>query len=114
MITFKFQNILISLLLLLVITNKEGYGFGTVQQADTLLRKFPGHVNAQGSYQPEQTKLHEIIHTRLDIQPDWEKQQLSGTAFIQFKPYFYDQDTIVLDAKGFDIKHVSLLANKTP
>ncbi|MCF0073319.1 HEAT repeat domain-containing protein [Dyadobacter sp. CY261] len=77
--------------------------------ADTLYRRNPGAVTPQGPYRPEKPRKHDILYTRLDVQPDWVKQQLPGSAILKFKPHFYSQSTLELDAKGFEIKGISLL-----
>lgn len=51
-----------------------------------------------------------LLHTQLDLQIDWEKQRLPGKATLWLKPHFYPASTLVLDAKGMDIKEVSLVA----
>ena len=50
----------------------------------------------------------DIIHTKLDVKFDWEKQRLMGKAWITAKPYFYATNKIELDAKGFDINKVTM------
>jgi aminopeptidase N len=60
-------------------------------------------------YQASYTRLHDLLHTKLTVAFDWQKQQLNGTAELIIKPYFYEQKEIILDAKGFDIHEVSLL-----
>ncbi|MDJ1484656.1 M1 family aminopeptidase [Cytophagaceae bacterium YF14B1] len=65
-------------------------------------------------YQPERTRKHDLLHTRLDVRFDWNKQHLLGTATLTLKPHFYTQDSLYLDAKGFDIQSINLLeAGKT-
>lgn len=53
-------------------------------------------------------RMVDIIHTKLDVRFDWEKQYLHGNASITLKPYFYPVKEITLDAKNFDIKSVML------
>ncbi|MDF2455705.1 MAG: pepN [Cytophagaceae bacterium] len=60
-------------------------------------------------YQASYTRLHDLLHTKLTVAFDWQKQQMNGTANLVLKPYFYDQKEIILDAKGFDIHEVSLV-----
>ncbi len=60
-------------------------------------------------YQPERTRRHDLLHTKLEVSFDWANQHLLGTATLTLKPYFYTQDSVHLDAKGFDIKEVALL-----
>ncbi len=64
-------------------------------------------------YRSSATRTIDILHTKLDVRLDWEKQFLLGKATITLKPYFYPVKEITFDAKGFDIKEVSLLA-KSP
>lgn len=65
-------------------------------------------VPAQGSYNASRTIEHDLIHTKLEIKPDWKKQYLYGKATLTFKPHFYPQKSITLDAKSFDIQEVML------
>ncbi len=57
---------------------------------------------------------NDIIHTKLDVRFDWTKQQLNGKAWITAKPYFYPTNSIVFDAKTFDIHKVTLEGSNTP
>ena len=59
-------------------------------------------------YQAANTRTFDLIHTTLDVRFDWEKQQLSGKAELTLKPYFYATNQLELDAKGFDLRAVSL------
>ncbi|SEM08186.1 aminopeptidase N [Olivibacter domesticus] len=66
------------------------------------------HANApdidiyHGSY-PVKMK---IIHTALDLRFDWTKSWVMGNAKLTVQPYFYPQDSIVLDANGFEINNI--------
>ena len=60
-------------------------------------------------FNPSRTKEHDLLHTKLRVSFDWQKQYLQGTAELRLKPYFYPQDTLVLDAKGMEIHSVSLI-----
>lgn len=64
-------------------------------------------------YHPSRTIESDLLHTRLDVRFDWEKQYLYGKAILSFKPYFYPQTTLNLDAKGFTINRVSRLQKKS-
>ncbi len=64
------------------------------------------------TYKSADEKLHDLIHTKLEVSFDWEKQQLLGTATLELKPYFYKKDVLILDAKGFDIEHVNLVTGE--
>lgn len=51
----------------------------------------------------------DIIHTRLELKPDWENCQLYGKATLVMKPYFYATSIVKIDAVGFDINYVFLI-----
>ncbi len=72
----------------------------------------PIWVMPKGDYNPEKTKAFRLIHTKLAVGFDWQKQQLNGVATLTMSPYFYAQDSVILDAKGFDIGKVELLEGK--
>ena len=76
---------------------------------DTLYRRTPGIVTPKGPYRPEKTIKNNILYTRLDVKFDWERQQVPASAIIKFSPHFYPQNTLELDAKGFEIKGISQL-----
>ncbi|WP_347157154.1 M1 family aminopeptidase [Pontibacter chitinilyticus] len=61
------------------------------------------------SFNPSRTLENDLLHTTLRVSFDWQKQYLNGTAEITAKPWFYPQNTLVLDAKGMDIHSVSLM-----
>jgi aminopeptidase N len=60
-------------------------------------------------YRASYTIEYDLLHTKLEVAIDWEKQQLPGKAYLRLKPHFYPTDSLVLDAKGMDIREVSLL-----
>ncbi|MCJ8166893.1 M1 family metallopeptidase [Pontibacter sp. E15-1] len=69
----------------------------------------PAWVPQQHAFNPSRTKAHDLLHTKLRVSFDWEKQYLNGTAELKLKPWFYPQDSLVLDAKGMTIHSVSLM-----
>ena len=71
---------------------------------DEILVK-PAHIG----YQETATKEFDLLHTTLNVRFDYEKQYLYGTAEVTLVPWFYTTDSLVLDAKGFDIHEVSLM-----
>ncbi|WP_439555200.1 M1 family aminopeptidase [Dyadobacter sp.] len=92
----------------LLLTSVSAAPFNRVP-ADTVYRRNPGTITKKGPYRPERTRKSDIIYTRLDVQFDWVKQQVPASAVIAFKSHFHPQNTLELDAKGFDIKGVSML-----
>lgn len=61
-------------------------------------------------YNPSATRKNDILHTSLDVSFDIPEQQLFGKAVIRVKPYFYPVDSLILDAKAFDIHQVSIIS----
>lgn len=59
-------------------------------------------------FHASETVLTNLIHTKLEVKPDWEKAYLYGTATITAKPHFYPSDSLILDAKGMTINSVKL------
>jgi len=59
-------------------------------------------------YNPEAKRSYDILHTRLDLRFDWEKQHVLGKARIDLTPIFYPISEIVLDAKQFIFHSVKL------
>lgn len=59
-------------------------------------------------YRATAERTHDLIHTSLDVRFDWAKQHLLGKASLKLKPYFYETNQLVLDAKGFDIHSVTM------
>lgn len=59
-------------------------------------------------------KVHDLIHTRLDIRFDWQKKHLLGNAELTLKPWLYPSDRLQLDAKGMDIHSVVDAATDLP
>lgn len=65
-------------------------------------------------YTPSYTLRNNIIHTKLDLRFDWEKEHVLGKATLTLKPYFYPIDELLLDAKGFDIHNITFANQSTP
>lgn len=79
-------------------------------QKNSVSDKSTPTVNSDlGPYHPAPTKLIDIIHTKLDVSFDWNKQYLNGKATITLRPYFYPITTVTLDAKNFDVNAISFL-----
>ncbi len=60
-------------------------------------------------YRASPTKINNVTHTKLDVRFDYAKRQLIGKAWLTLKPHFYPTDSLTLDAKGMDIRTVSLV-----
>ncbi|MCH2046607.1 MAG: alanyl aminopeptidase, partial [Saprospiraceae bacterium] len=65
-------------------------------------------------YNPAAERTFDLLHTALDLSFDWQNEKVNGVATLYLKPYFYDQEVLVLDAKNFDISYVRNLDNRKP
>src|ERR1700744_3559919 len=67
-------------------------------------------------YRGSATKINDLVHTKLDVQFDYNKSWMYGKAWITLQPHFYSTDSLTLDEKGMDIKEVSIIkdADKKP
>lgn len=59
-------------------------------------------------YRAEETKLNDLIHTKLKVSFDFPKRFLYGEAWLKFKPHFYPQSKLTLDAKAMIIHEVKM------
>lgn len=59
------------------------------------------------AYQASKTKVVDLLHTKLEVSFDWEKQYLNGKAELTLTPYFYAISKVDIDAKSMEIKQVS-------
>ncbi len=62
-------------------------------------------------YRATATKLHDLIHTKLEVKLDYDKSWLYGKAWITLKPHYYATDSLLLDAQGMDIHQIALFKN---
>src|SRR5450432_2641168 len=60
-------------------------------------------------YRASATKINDLIHTRLDVNFDYNKAWMYVKAWITLHPHFYPTDSLNLDAKGMTINEVSLV-----
>ncbi|QOD61334.1 M1 family metallopeptidase [Polaribacter haliotis] len=59
-------------------------------------------------YKAEREKIHDLVHTKLKVDLNFNKKELNGEAWITLKPHFYSTNKLVLDAKAMVIKQVTL------
>ena len=59
-------------------------------------------------YRASETVLTDLIHTKLEVSFDWSKSWMFGKETLTAKPHFYATNQLILDAKGMEIKAVSL------
>lgn len=59
-------------------------------------------------YHGSETVLTDLVHTKLQVNFNWEESRMNGEAFITAKPHFYATDSLILDAKGMLIHEVKM------
>ena len=92
-----------------------------------LVASLPAYMYAQAGEEPVDTawkkvlresypKTNVLVHTKLDVRFDYEKAFMYGKEWLTLKPHFYATDSVLLDAKGMDIKEVAIMKGlvKTP
>ncbi len=60
-------------------------------------------------YRETATRINNLVHTKLDVKPDFSKSYLYGKAWITLQPHFYPTDSLTLDAKGMELKTIALV-----
>lgn len=68
------------------------------------------------AYRVTTLKVNDLVHTKLEVSFDYGKRFLYGKEWLTLKPHFYETDSLTLDAKGMDIKEISIIDgnNSTP
>ncbi|MBP6047791.1 MAG: M1 family metallopeptidase [Chitinophagaceae bacterium] len=61
-------------------------------------------------YRETHQKLNDLVHTKLEVKFDFDKAWMYGKEWLTLQPHFYATDTVLLDAKGMEIKEVALVA----
>ncbi len=64
------------------------------------------------TYNPSYKRTNDLLHTKLELSFNWEKQHVLGKAWLDFKPLFYSTNILELDAKGFDIHAIEVNGKK--
>lgn len=62
-------------------------------------------------YRASVTHINDIVHTRLELHPDFSKREMKGTAYLTFEPHFYPVDSLILDAVYMRIESVGIIQN---
>lgn len=60
-------------------------------------------------YRATETKINDLVHTKLDVRFDYNKAYMYGKAWTILHPHFYPTDSLNLDAKGMNINEVSVV-----
>ncbi|HZY35758.1 MAG TPA: M1 family aminopeptidase, partial [Mucilaginibacter sp.] len=62
-------------------------------------------------YRGTAPRVNDLVHTKLDVRFDYKNRYLYGKEWVTLKPHFYPTDTLRLDAKGMDLKNISIVEN---
>jgi aminopeptidase N len=96
-------------------TTLAGFAAGIVITAGSLTAVHAQAPKAEDPrmkiYRATQPRINDLIHTKLDVRFDYKKRYLYGKEWVTLKPHFYPTDTLRLDAKGMDIKNISVVKN---
>ena len=60
-------------------------------------------------YRATATKINDLVHTKLEVSFDYDKSWMYGKEWVTLHPHFYPTDSLTLDAKGMEIKEISLV-----
>ncbi|UOQ82368.1 hypothetical protein [Hymenobacter sp. 5414T-23] len=60
-------------------------------------------------YRESARKINALVHTKLDVRFDYAKRYLYGREWVTLQPVAYATDSLRLDAKGMDIKSVTMV-----
>ena len=71
----------------------------------------PAEDPALKMYRETTPKYNNLVHTKLDVRFDYKKRYMYGKEWVTLKPHFYPTDSLSLDAKGMDLKSISMVKN---
>ena len=74
-----------------------------------VLAQHPQDTSWKKQYRETATKINNLVHTKLELKPDFSKSYLYGKAWLTLRPHFYATDSLTLDAKGMELKAVNLI-----
>ena len=60
-------------------------------------------------YRASSPRINDLVHTKLDVRFDYDKAWMYGKEWLTLKPHFYPTDSLTLDAKGMEIKEISMM-----
>ncbi len=63
----------------------------------------------KAEYRGSYPRTNDLVHTKLDVRFDYQKQWMYGKEWVTLQPHFYPTDSLTLDAKGIEIKELSVM-----
>ncbi len=85
----------------------------TLSPAMMFAQQGPQDTSWKKVYRESYPVVNSIVHTKLDVVLDFPKAYLHGKEWLTLKPHFYPTDSVRLDAKGMEIREVSLVSGNT-
>ena len=70
-------------------------------------------TNKLDIYRAEAERINNLVHTKLDLKFDYQKEEVHGEEWVTLKPHFYATNKLTLDAKAMIIHEVSLVNGTT-
>lgn len=67
---------------------------------------------SENRYNASAKRVNDLLNTKLEVSFNFKTAQLNGKATIDIQPYFYATDSLILDAKSFDIEKVALVSKE--
>ena len=107
-------KILIASAIVLIAGCKVNKNSDTKKTEASLLAKpinIIGHKST-ANYQASRLMQVDLIHTHLQIKFNYELQHAFGQINLQFKPYFYATNKVVIDAKGMTLHRIAMIKGK--
>ncbi len=89
---------------LLMLVLSAGTFFANAQNEEQ-----PKDTSWKKIYRESYTKINNLVHTKLDVKFDYDKSYLFGKEWLTLQPHFYATDSVLLDAKGMEIKEVAVV-----
>jgi aminopeptidase N len=65
-------------------------------------------------YNESPRRKWDLLHTRIQISFDWEKERALASVQLKLTPYIYPDSILVLDAKNFDIHQIRQIGSNSP
>ncbi len=70
--------------------------------------------NDRPVYRAAYERTHDLLHTKLRVSFDWEKEMVMGEATLRLEPIFNPSRELVLDAKQFTFNSIRMNGNDLP
>lgn len=70
-------------------------------------------TNQTDIFRAEPEKINDLVHTKLDLKFDYQKEEVHGEAWLTLTPHFYETNTLTLDAKAMLIHQVELVKGES-